>query len=201
MTRAEKQGAGMVIRAARVGEDGDALAFYHDLIEKMQGQPYCPYWTKGVYPTLEVIHSAIEGSDMFLAVEAGRIAGAFILNHAQGAGYDRVPWQTAAAPEAVGVLHLLAVHPDFQGRGLAKALLQRAAAEGRSRGDGVIRLDTLTWNLPGRRLYEGFGFQWRGDFDLTYPTTGTIPFSMYELAIGEGGARSLDSAEEGGLEP
>ncbi len=39
---------------------------------------------------------------------------------------------------------------------------------------------------PGRRLYEGFGFDWRGDFDLTYPTTGTIPFSMYELALGDG---------------
>ena len=84
----------------------------------------------------------------------------------------------------MGVIHLLAVHPDFQGRGLAKALLQSAVERSRSKGDRVLRLDTLTWNLPGRRLYEGFGFNWRGDFELTYPTTGTIPFSMYELAIG-----------------
>ena len=175
----------MMMRTARSGEAADALAFYHDLIDRMQGRPYCPYWKKGVYPTLEDLEPAIERSEMVLATEGGRIAGAFILNHTQGAGYDRVPWETAAAPGEAGVLHLLAVHPDFQGRGLAKALLADAVERSRSKGDRVLRLDTLTWNLPGRRLYEGFGFRWRGDFEETYPTTGTIPFSMYELPLGE----------------
>ncbi len=185
----------MVIRAARVGEDRDVLTFYHDLIDKMQGRPYCPYWTKGVYPTREDIAPAIDRSEMFLAEEDGRIAGAFILNHAQGAGYDRVPWETEAEAGRAGVIHLLAVHPDFQGRGLGRALLGRAVEAARSGGDRVIRLDTLTWNLPGRRLYEGFGFRWRGDFELTYPTTGTIPFSMYELAVGPQAANRERSAE------
>ena len=175
----------MRIRQAIEGKEKEILAFYHDLIDRMQEQPYCPYWTKGVYPTLEDIRRATGRSELFLAEEAGRIAGAYILNHVQGEGYDRVPWQTAAALDEVGVIHLLAVHPDFQGRGLAKALLQSAVERSRSKGDRVLRLDTLTWNLPGRRLYEGFGFNWRGDFELTYPTTGTIPFSMYELAIGD----------------
>ena len=176
----------MVIRQARIGEDSDVLAFYHDLIDRMQGQPYCPYWKKGVYPTLDVIHSAISRSQMSLATEENRIAGAFILNRVQGEGYDRVPWRGEVAADEVGVLHLLAVHPDFQGRGLGRALLESAVALSRSKGHRVIRLDTLTWNLPGRRLYEGFGFQWRGDFELTYPTTGTIPFSVYELEISDG---------------
>ncbi len=175
----------MIIRRANSGEDGKVLAFYHDLIDSMQGMPYCPYWTKGVYPAMEDIHPAIECSEMYLAEEDGRVAGAIILNHTQGAGYDRVPWRTAADPDAVGVVHLLAVHPAFQGRGVAKALLNKIVEASRSRGDRVLRLDTLTWNLPGRRLYEGFGFRWCGDFDLTYPTTGTIPFSMYELVIGD----------------
>lgn len=188
MTAVARAGAGrpcrdVTLRAAAAGEDGTVLAFYHDLIDRMQGREYCPYWTKGVYPTMDDIRPAVAGAEMVLATVAGRIAGAFILNHAQGAGYDRVPWETGAAPEEVGVLHLLAVHPDFQGRGVGRILLERAVALGRERGDRVIRLDTLTWNLPGRRLYEGFGFQWRGDFEETYPTTGTIPFSMYELAV------------------
>ena len=177
----------MTIRQADAGEAGAVLAFYHDLIEKMQGQPYCPYWRKGVYPTRQEIEPAARRAELYLAEEEGRVAGAFILNHTQGAGYDRVPWETEADPGEVGVLHLLAVHPAFQGRRLARALLSRAAEESRSRGDRVIRLDTLTWNVPGRRLYEGFGFHWRGDFDLNYPTTGTIPFSMYELEVGRGG--------------
>ena len=186
----------MIIRRANAGEDREVLAFYHDLIDGMRGRPYCPYWQKGVYPVLEDLRGATDRSELHLAEEDGRIAGAFILNRVQGAGYDRVPWRTPAAPEEVGVLHLLAVHPAYQGRGLGRALLGRAAELARSGGDRVIRLDTLTWNVPGRRLYEGFGFRWCGDFDLTYPTTGTIPFSMYELAL-DGDGRGCPEREKG----
>ena len=159
------------------------LAFYHDLIDQMQGRPYCPYWTKGVYPALSDIQSAVDASTMYVAEAEGAILGAFILNHTQGQGYDRVAWKRDAPPERVGVLHLLAVHPAAQGKGVAKALLGEAERLSQARGDAAIRLDTLTWNLPGRRLYEGFGFEHRGDYDLHYPTTGTIPFSMYELGL------------------
>ena len=176
----------MILRKAAIEEEQRVLAFYHDLIDAMQGQEYCPYWTKGVYPTLEDIHAAIDGSNMYLAVEGGTIAGAFILNHHQADDYKRVRWPTEAEPARVGVLHLLAVHPAFQGRGVGRRMLARAVEESRARGDLVIRLDTLTWNLPGRRLYEGFGFRYCGDFEQTYRTTGTIPFSMYELTTAGG---------------
>ena len=176
----------MIIRRATIGEEGRVLSFYYDLIDAMQGQEYCPYWTKGVYPPLEDILSAIRGSELFLAIEDDAIAGAFILNHRQAEDYGRVRWLTAAEPDRVGVIHLLAVHPAFQGRGLGRRMLGKAVEESRAKGDRVIRLDTLMWNLPGRKLYEGFGFQYCGDYEQTYPTTGTIPFSMFELMLGEG---------------
>ena len=173
----------MTVRRAVAGEEDLALSFYHELIDLMQGREYCPYWTKGVYPTIEDMRSAIAEGDLFLDLEGGKVVGAFILNHAQGKGYDRVQWQAEAGPDKAAVLHLLAVHPDCQGHGLGKQLLGQAVEVCRERGDRAIRLDTLTWNLPGRRLYEDFGFQFRGDQELTYPTTGTVPFCMYELEV------------------
>jgi len=170
----------MIIRKATDGEDNYVLSFYYDLIDQMRDREYRPSWTKGVYPTLEDIHAAIVKSELNLAVEDGVIAGAFILNHAQGNGYDRVQWTVNAAPDKVGVVHLLAVHPAIHGKGTGKALLRRAVELSRGQGDEVLRLDTLTRNLPGRKLYEGFGFRYCGDYDLTYPTTGTIPFSVFE---------------------
>lgn len=171
------------LRIAMPGEAGAVLAFYHDLIDRMQGMEYCPYWTKGVYPVLADIESGIAEGALYLADAGEGIAGAFILNHTPGAGYDRVHWATAADPRRVAVLHLLGVHPAHQGQGVGRLLLGKALEVARARGDSVIRLDTLTWNRPGRRLYEGFGFHYRGDCDQTYPTTGTIPFSMYELEV------------------
>jgi len=173
----------MTIRRAAAGEEDSVLAFYGDLIERMRNREYRPSWTIGVYPAWEDIHAAIAASDLFVALEAGAIVGAFILNHVQAESYRDVRWAFPATPDRVGVIHLLAVHPAIQGRGAAKELLRRAAEESRSRGDVVIRLDTLTWNLPGRRLYEGFGFRYCGDYQQTYPTTGTIPFSMFELDL------------------
>ena len=114
----------MIYRKASSGEEEWVLSFYHDLIDAMQGREYCPYWTKGVYPTLEDIRSAIHGSEMFLDIEDGTIAGAFILNHNQAEDYRRVRWTTRTEPDRVGVIHLLAVHPAFQGRGLARRLLE-----------------------------------------------------------------------------
>lgn len=53
---------------------------------------------------------------------------------------------------------------------------------------GQLRYDsdyvyTLPWNLPGKRLYESFGFQYKGDIKLDYPSTGKISFSMYEFDL------------------
>ena len=173
----------MIIRKAVDGEDKTVLAFYHDLIDQMKDKQYRPSWTKGVYPTLEDIHAAISQSELSLAIENGFIVGAFILNHTQGLGYDHVQWSVNAFPDKVSVVHLLAVNPARHGRGIGKALLKAATEICRARGDEVIRLDTLTRNIPGKTLYERFGFHYCGDYDLTYPSTGTIPFSMFELKI------------------
>ena len=173
----------MLIRRAVDGEEQNVLSFYQDLIDLMKDKDYRPTWTKGVYPTREDIHAAISRSELFLAVDNGGIVGAFILNHTQGEGYDRVPWKTNAAAGRIAVIHLLAVHPSIHGKGLGKALLQKAAEVARAAGDEVIRLDTLPRNIPGQRLYEGFGFRFCGEVELTYPSTGTIPFRMYQLEL------------------
>ena len=172
----------MIIRRADQGEEEQILSFYHDLIDGMRDMAFRPYWSKGVYPVLEDIRSAVERGEMYIALEDG-IVGTFILNHAQADGYTRVSWPTEAAADKTAVIHLLAVSPACQGRGVGKQLLQKAAALCRESGDTVIRLDTLTWNEPGHKLYTGFGFRYCGDLELTYASTGTIPFSMFEYRV------------------
>ena len=55
-------------------------------------------------------------------------------------------------------------------------MLEKAVEICRSENVSSIRLDTLPWNLPGKRLYESFGFQYKGDIKLDYPSTGKISF-------------------------
>jgi len=74
--------------------------------------------------------------------------------------------------EAVGFLYVqfyawnqlcqiqgLAVHPEFQRRGTASALVARAEEFARSKHARGIYVDTPTTNTGGRKFYEATGYQ------------------------------------------
>lgn len=62
-----------------------------------------------------------------------------------------------AAPGEEEVL-LVAVRPEFRGKGLGAALLRRAAADARARGAERLFLE-MRANNPARGLYARIGFQ------------------------------------------
>ena len=138
---------------------------------------------KGIYPVLSDIAGAIGANTLYIATENHEIIGAFILNHFQGEGYQFVNWQTKNSDDGIAVLHLLATAPAYQGKGVGKKLLGKAVEVCKNQKDIAIRLDTLPWNVPGKRLYENLGFQYKGDVELDYPSTGKIAFSMYEYVL------------------
>jgi ribosomal protein S18 acetylase RimI-like enzyme len=60
-------------------------------------------------------------------------------------------------------VHDLAVLPQFQGRGIGRALLAGAEARALARGCGKLTLEVLESNAGARRLYHELGFR---DFEL-----------------------------------
>ena len=72
---------------------------------------------------------------------------------------DRDPlfWPDDPPGEAL-YLHKLAICPAAQGRGLAGALLDDAAAQARAAGRSWLRLDTASDRPKLRALYVGAGF-------------------------------------------
>lgn len=51
------------------------------------------------------------------------------------------------------------VLPDFQGKGIGKALAQRLIDEAKKAGFSYMRLDTHPWMTTAQGLYEKLGFQ------------------------------------------
>lgn len=172
----------MILKQAKPGDERSALDFYHKLIDDMRGTGLLR-WEKGVYPTLSGLQGAVRAGSLYLGYEDRRIAGAFILAQGQTKEYEQVPWTRDVPADKVAVLHLLATDRELQGQGIGTRLLQEAVRVAEARGDEVIRLDTLTYNIPGQKLYEKFGFLCCGDVEIYYPTTGKIPFRMYEYFI------------------
>ena len=122
------------IRTAVDGEEAAVLSFYERLIDKMKGSPYPLRWEKGVYPAGDDIADAIRAGTLYVAEDGGGIIGAFIVNHTQGEGYANVNWLWQGDVTQAAVLHLLAVAPSVQRRGVGKALLQFATGRRRAAG-------------------------------------------------------------------
>ena len=87
-----------------------------------------------------------------VASQKGAAVGCYVL-------LDRDPlfWPGDPAGEAL-YLHKLAIHPAAQGRGLAGALLDDAAAQVRGAGRVALKLDTASDRPKLRALYVGAGF-------------------------------------------
>ena len=171
------------IRKAVYGEENSILDFYYQLIDRMQDTAHPLRWEKGVYPVLSDIVAALDIEALYVAEEDKNIVGAFIVNHIQGDGYHLVDWNIKGNDTEIAVLHLLATSPECQGKGIGRKMLEKTVEICRNEKVISIRLDTLPWNIPGKKLYEKFGFQYKGDVKLDYPSTGKISFSMYEFDL------------------
>ncbi len=106
-----------------------------------------------------------------------------IVNHIDTPGYEAVPWTVPATREEAGVIHVLATLPEYHHRGFGKQLIAGAIELSREAGLKVLRLDMLTYNWRGRKLYESCRFKLLGTFPLHYQLLGTADLDLFELAL------------------
>ena len=164
--------------------DYDAVrAFYHSVIDAQD--PDAPYigWKKDIYPAPEFLRESIGRGELYIRLDHGSIAAAMVLNRLCNEGYARFPWPVELAPDEIFVIHALGVHPGLLRRGHAKAMVQKALGLAGAAGAGAIRLDVLEGNTPAEKLYEGLGFQRRGELKLYYEDTGWKTFRLYERLL------------------
>lgn len=115
------------------------------------------------------------GALVWVAEHAAALAGT--VTYVPGPG----PYGEFDDPRGAGI-RMLAVLPEFQGRGIGEALVRacitRAAADRRER----VYLDTTQWMETAQRLYRRIGFVRRPDLDWE-PATGVVLTAyVYEFA-------------------
>ena len=180
---ATKDGA-LYVRKARSDEFDAVMEFYGQMIDQMQGTDFDVQWPHGGHPSPVFLRESLDAGYLYVGVLEGEgIVCAMVVNREGSPGYEAVPWGVDAAPESVGVLHVVATLPAYHGRGFARQLLTRGIEISRADGLAVLRLDTFPHNKRARSLYESCGFEDRGDWTVYYPALGDIQVSMYELPL------------------
>ena len=157
------------------------ITFYDDVTERTPEMATYARWSKGKHPTVEGIRAYIDEGSMYLYRESGAIVGAMAVTMYQGEDYHDINWMQQVADDKVAVIHILAVSPDAQGKGIGSKMIREAIRLAIDNGMQAIRLDALASNTPAHRLYERLGFEYRGKQHLYAENTGWTDFYFFEL--------------------
>ena len=131
------------------------------------------------YPSLEAFKGDLERRELWVLERNGRIIGCMALSTTMDAEYRTVEWLGVTGNNRY--VHRLAIHPEFQGRGYARRLMDFAEGRARSEGAISIRLDTFSQNRRNQRFYEQRGYTRLGS--VYFPRQSSDPFYCYELLL------------------
>lgn len=136
-------------------------------------------WDEG-YPNRETAEMAVEARELYLIEDDGQVFGSIIINEDQSQEYEWIRWDYDARP---AVLHTLAVHPGYQGLGIARRLVEFAEQYAQGIGCGSIRLDTFSGNDKAMRLYETSGYTCKGAIKFDFKPQPHVWYIVYEKLL------------------
>jgi len=130
------------------------------------------------YPNPEVFGRDMTLAQLWVTEDEGRITGVAAITTDQEPEYAEVGWNLT---ELAVVVHRLAVDPDFQGSGVATALMRQAEAVALERGIRVLRLDTNARNEATQKLFPKLGYAFAGEVGLGFRPG--LRFRCYEKRL------------------
>ena len=171
----------MIFRKAEKEDFDKVRSLYWTLIDREQADPSFPHWKKGIHPSDEMIRNSIGKEELYVLADGDEIAACVIANDEKVDGYADAPWQIDS--DEVIVLHVLAVHPDYRGQGLARTLVENVIELERKAGKKALRLDVIENNMTAEKLYQKLGFQYIQTKTLYYDVVGIMTFKLYEMVL------------------
>lgn len=154
--------------------------FYRNVIAHTEHMAKYARWVYGQHPTDEMIQGYIRSGAMYYCEKDGAILSAVAVTQ-QGEDYHGAAWSCALGDDAVSVVHLLCVAPEYQKQGLARKTMELVTELSREMNKKAVRLDALACNTPAQRLYESLGFQKRDQRRWYADNVGWTDFFLYEL--------------------
>lgn len=115
------------------------------------------------YPNKQIFTKDINLNQLWVADITGAIAGVAAITTDQDAEYAQAGLDIT---ETAIVTHRLAVNINYQGHGVAAALLKQAEHEAIRREISVLRIDTNIANKVTQKLFPKLGYILAGEISL-----------------------------------
>ncbi|MDQ6599171.1 GNAT family N-acetyltransferase [Bacillus salipaludis] len=130
------------------------------------------------YPNRFVIKGDIKKGNLYGIFEEDQLVAAITLDVNGSKRYEQVKWEDLFGNPLI--VHRLAVHPCYQGKGVGNLLLLFAEEFGDKNGYTSIRLDVFSGNPSAVRLYEKAGYVERGEIYFPFRKA---PYKCFEKTI------------------
>ncbi|WP_058303114.1 GNAT family N-acetyltransferase [Gorillibacterium timonense] len=130
------------------------------------------------YPNPDVIQEDHEKGTLYVYKLDEIIVGVVTFDEEQAEEYGQLDW-TYDGGRAI-VIHRLAVHPRYQGQGIARKLMDFAETTAFQCGYESVRLDAYSGNERALRLYDKLGYKHRGEVNFPWRE---LPFHCLEKRL------------------
>ena len=135
------------------------------------------HWNS-TFPGTEVIQSDLKNGSIYLVKDKGVCKGMVTLSDREPVDYRDVDFQNPISKPLY--LQNMAVHPKWQGKGIAQLMVDYAQNFAKDHGFDSIRLDVFKPSESARQLYEKQLFREVASFHSAFQK---IPFICYEKHI------------------
>jgi len=131
------------------------------------------------YPTISAFKKDVDRQELFVLENGKSIVGCIVISTLIDKEYLPVKWLTKNKNNIY--IHRLAIHPEFQGKGLAQKLMNFAEKYAKKNNFSSIRLDTFSKNKKNQLFYELRGYKKLEE--IYFPKQSEFPFYCYELVL------------------
>lgn len=166
-----------MIRPAKIEEIPQILSLTKACTQHMIGNGIFQ-WNED-YPSKVAFLKDVARKELFVLEQHSRIQGCIAISSLMDEEYVPVQWLTQNDKNLY--IHRLSVHPELQGKGKARMLMEMAEQKAKDEEYTSIRLDTFSKNERNQRFYEARGYQRLGS--IYFPKQSIHPFYCYELVL------------------
>lgn len=116
-------------------------------------------WDRNTYPVRQTAVDGVGRGDMFVVEDEGVVVASGMINHVQGADYNKCQWKYDAPDQNIMVLHTLAVDPAIRSKGYGTEFINFYEQYALEQGCPYLRMDTQEKNESARKFYKNRGYQ------------------------------------------
>jgi ribosomal protein S18 acetylase RimI-like enzyme len=131
------------------------------------------------YPNKSAFITDVQRKELYVLFDVSQIVGCVVISTFMDEEYKTIQW---LSPDDTSVyIHRLAVHPEVQGKGYARQLMEFAENYAIENNYRSIRLDTFSKNKRNQKFYELRNYKKLEN--IYFPKQSVYPFYCYERLL------------------